>query len=338
MASGRFALVEDDLEKGKNKMKEDTQTNSEASASHSSGIPKFSFNSILAPTDFSPNSEKAVDYATELARRLGARLTLLHIIPEPSALELRLVLQESAKAAQISGTSQEIVANAFEMRRRLVREVMTPRVEVVYLDIGLSFHENLQRAKAARYTRFPLCAGHFDHTIGLIHIKDMLAQLDQPEPSLLAVRKELLIVPEMLPLEKLLTRFRDRQARLAVVVDEFGGNVGIVTLQHVIAEIIGDMPDEFDVGRREFQRISESEFLVDGSLAIHEMRDLAGLEWEDEDVTTVGGYVVRRIGHLPVVGEQLCIDGYHVTIEQANGRRVQQVRFYRVAKSDPQGQ
>jgi CBS domain containing-hemolysin-like protein len=103
--------------------------------------------------------------------------------------ELRLILDESAKAARISKVSQEIVANAFEMRRRLVREVMTPRGEVVYLDAGLSFRDNLQLAKTARHTRFPLCADHFDRTIGLVHIKDILAQLDEPEPSLLAIKK-----------------------------------------------------------------------------------------------------------------------------------------------------
>ena len=154
--------------------------------------------------------------------------------------ELRLILDASAKAAQISRVSQEIVANAFEIRRRLVREVMTPRGEVVYLDTSLSFRDNLQRAKTARHTRFPLCIGHFDHAIGLIHIKDMLAHLDEPEPSLLAIKKDLVVVPEMLPLERLLTRFRDQRAHLALVVDEFGGNAGVVTLQHVIAEVIGD--------------------------------------------------------------------------------------------------
>jgi magnesium and cobalt exporter, CNNM family len=251
--------------------------------------------------------------------------------------ELRLILDESAKAAQISRVSQEIVANAFEMRRRLVREVMTPRGEVVYLDTSLSFQDNLRRAKAARYTRFPLCAGHFDHAIGLIHIKDMLAQLDEPEPSLLAIKRELVVVPEMLRLERLLTRFRDRRAHFAVVVDEFGGNAGIVSLQHVIAEVIGDMPDEFDLDRREFQHLSEDEFLIDASLPIHEMRDLTGLDWKDEDVTSVGGYVVRQFGYIPRVGEQLRMDGYIVTVEQADERKVRQMRLQRLAKADAPG-
>ena len=119
---------------------------------------------------------------------------------------------------------------------------------------------------------------------------------------------------------------------MAVGVDEFGGNVGIVTLKDVIAEVIGQLPDEFGLERRKFHRVSENEFLVDSGLAIHEMRALAGLVLKDEDITTVGGYFVRRLGHLPRVGEQVHIDGYIVTVEQANDRRVQQLSFRRVAK------
>jgi CBS domain containing-hemolysin-like protein len=215
-----------------------------------------------------------------------------------------------------------------------VREVMTPLREDVCLDTGLSFRENLQRAKAARHTRFPLCVEYFDRTIGLVHIKDMLVQLDEPEPSLLAIKKELVVVPEMLPLEKLLTHFRDRQAHLALVIDEFGGKVGIVTLQHIIAEVISQLPDEFGLERREFQRLGEDGFRLDGGLGIYEMRDLAGLEWKDEDVTTVGGYVVHRLGHLLCVGEQVHPDDYLVTVEQADGRRVKQLRFQRLPQKN----
>src|SRR4029077_20298256 len=138
--------------------------------------------------------------------------------------ELRLIVDESAKSAHISPLSHEIVDNAFDMHRRLVREVMTPRGEVVYLDVNLPFRENLERAKAAHHTRFPLCAEHLDRTIGLVHIKDLLAQLEEPNPSLLAIKRELLAVPEMMPLEKLLTRFRARRGHLALVVDEFGAS------------------------------------------------------------------------------------------------------------------
>ena len=98
-------------------------------------------------------------------------------------------------------------------------------------------------------------------------------------------------------------------------------------MQHVVAEVIGRLPDESGLRRRKFEPLDECGFLVEGSMAIYEMRALAGLEWKDEDITTVGGYVVRRVGRLPRVGEQLRIDGYIVTVEQADDRRVQQLRF-----------
>ena len=249
--------------------------------------------------------------------------------------ELRLIVDESAKSAHISPLSHEIVDNAFDMRRRLVREVMTPRGEVVYLDVNLSFRENLERAKAARHTRFPLCAEHLDRTIGLVQIKDMLAQLEEPNPSLLTIKRELLVVPEMMSLEKLLMRFRARRGHLVLVVDEFGASAGIVTLQDVIAEVLGPLPDEFglDLEHQEFERLNEEEFLVDGALPLHELKDLMGVAWQDEDVSTVGGYVVRQFGHLPSKGEQLRLDGYTVTVEQTDGRRVQQLRFRRATQS-----
>ncbi|HEY0790715.1 MAG TPA: hemolysin family protein [Chthoniobacterales bacterium] len=243
--------------------------------------------------------------------------------------ELRFILEESARTHQISGASQDIAANAFDMRRRRVRDVMTPRGEVVFLDTKRTFRDNLERAKAARHTRFPLCEGHLDRAIGLVHIKDLLAQLDQPEPSLLAICRELLAVPETMPLEKLLALFRDKRAHLAVVVDEHGGSVGIATLQQAIAEVVGDMPDEFGLARQEFRRINEGEFLVDGGLGLHEMRELADVAWEDPEVSTIGGYVTHQLGRLPQLGEQFDLDGFRVIVEQADARRIKQLRFER---------
>ena len=156
----------------------------------------------------------------------------------------------------------------------------------------------------------------------------MLAQLEELNPSLLTIKRELLVVPEMMSLEKLLMRFRARRGHLVLVVDEFGASAGIVTLQDVIAEVLGPLPDEFglDLEHQEFERLNEEEFLVDGALALHE---LVGVAWKDEDVSTVGGHVVRQLGHLPSKGEQLRLDGYTVTVEQTDGRRVQRLRFRR---------
>ena len=243
--------------------------------------------------------------------------------------ELRLIVNESARSEAISGVSQEIVTNAFDLRRLLVREVMTPRAEVVFLDTQLPFQENLQRIKAAGHSRFPLCEGQFDQTVGLIHLRDIFSLLEAAEPELTTIKKDLLAVPESMPLEQLLPLCRKQQAHLAVVVDEYGANVGIVTLQHVISEIIGEEPDEFGSERREFQRVSDDEFRTEGGLGLYELRDLAGVTWKSVDVSTVGGFITARFGHLPRQGEQIHVENYLVTVEQADGRRIDRLLFQR---------
>ena len=243
--------------------------------------------------------------------------------------ELRVILTESEKADEVSPVGKEILINALDLRRLVVRDVTTPRGEVVSLDVEHSFEENLKTAQASRHTRFPLCKGHLDNTIGLVHIKDLLSLTREPSPDLASVRREILPVPEMMPLEKLLKLFLNKHAHLALVVDEYGGTVGIVTLDNVMEELVGAIQDEFDVEEAEFRRVNADEFVVEGMLGLHELNDAAGLELESPDVSTVGGYVTRLIGRLPQQGEKVTIDGYEVTITQCDGRRVGQLHFKR---------
>ena len=245
--------------------------------------------------------------------------------------ELRLILSESAMAKEVSPLSKELVINALDLHERVVRDIMTPRGQVVFLDVEDSFEENVRKAISSRHTRFPLCRGHLDNTIGLIHIKDLVALMNEEQPDLLRIKRDLIPVPEMMPLEKLLSLFLTKHAHLAIVVDEFGGTVGIVTLENVLEELVGDIQDEFDTDKEQFREINENEFTVDGSVALYELRDLAGLELESPDVSTIGGYVTHLLGHLPKQGEQVQIDGYCVTITQTDGRRILQLHFKRIA-------
>jgi CBS domain containing-hemolysin-like protein len=157
--------------------------------------------------------------------------------------------------------------------------------------------------------------------------------MNDPHPDLLQIRRDLIAVPEMMSLEKLLSLFLGKHAHLAIVIDEFGGTVGIVTLENVLEELVGDIQDEFDTEKEEFREINENEFTVDGSLALYELQDLAGLELESQDVSTIGGYVTHLLGHLPKQGEQVQIDGYCVTITQTDGRRVLQLHFKKIAST-----
>src|SRR5207249_7116756 len=162
-------------------------------------------------------------------------------------------------------------------------------------------------------------------------IKELVPLMRDPNPDLLRIRRELTPVPEMMSLEKLLSLFLTKHAHLAIVVDEFGGTVGMVTLENILEELVGDIQDEFDTEKEEFRTINENEFTVDGALALYELRDLAGLELESPDVSTIGGYVTHLLGHLPKQGEQVQIENYLVTITQTDGRRVLQLHFKKIA-------
>ena len=248
--------------------------------------------------------------------------------------ELRVILTESEDAKQVTPIGKEILMNALDLRKRVVRDITTPRKEVVFLNTEDSFDENLTRAIQSRHTRFPLCDGHLDNAIGLVHIKDLLSQMRAPAPDLTKIRRDLLPVPEMMPLERLLTFFLSKHAHIALVLDEYGGTVGVVTLDNVLEEIVGDIQDEFDTENQEFKRVNADEFVVDGALALYELKDLAGINIESEDVSTVGGYITHLTGHLPAVGEQVRIAPFEVTVTKADDRRVLEVRFQRMSEDE----
>jgi len=241
--------------------------------------------------------------------------------------ELRLIFEESEKSKEVSPLGRQLVVNVLDLRERVVRDIMTPRGEIDYLDIEESFEQNIEKALKSKHTRFPLCRENLDNTIGVIHIKELLPMMRDPNPDLLRIKRDLIPVPEMMPLENLLNLFLSKHAHLAIVVDEFGGTVGMVTLENVLEELVGDIQDEFDFEKEEFRKISANEFTVDGTLGLYELNDLAGLELESPDVSTIGGYVIHLLGHLPKQGEQVKIDNYLVTVSQTDARRVRQLHF-----------
>jgi CBS domain containing-hemolysin-like protein len=245
--------------------------------------------------------------------------------------ELRLILEQSEKSKDVSPLGRKLVLNVLDLRERVVRDIMTPRGEVVYLDLEDDFETNAKKAIASKHTRFPLCRENLDNTVGLIHIKDLVTMMNDPNPDLMRIKRELVPVPEMMPLEKLLTLFLSKHAHLAIVVDEYGGTVGMVTLEDVLEELVGDIQDEFDTEKAEFQKINANEFTVDGTLGLYELNDLAKLELESPDVSTIGGYVTHLLGHLPKQGEQVKIDNYLVTVSQTDARRVKQLHFQKLA-------
>lgn len=245
-----------------------------------------------------------------------------------SAEELAVLVTQSGQSQEVTETEREILINALGLNELWVRDVMTPRTQVVVLDADEPFEKTLEIALRSKHTRFPLVKGHLDHAIGLIHIKDLFKLINDRDPDLMRIKRELKIVPDTMPLDTLLKFFLREHAHLAMAVDEFGTPVGIVFLDNIMEELVGDIQDEFDNERSPFTRINDEEFVIEGTLTLN---DLGGhvpeLVLESGEVTTVGGYITQQLGRFPEVGERLEILGYEARVTSTDGRRVGQIHF-----------
>ena len=253
-----------------------------------------------------------------------------------SAEELALLVTQSGKSQEVTETEREILINALGLNELWVRDVMTPRNKVIVLDADEPFEKTLDTAIRSKHTRFPLVKGHLDNAIGLIHIKDLFKLIHGPDPDLMRIKRDLKIVPDTMPLDTLLQFFLREHAHLALVVDEFGTPVGLVFLDNIMEELVGDIQDEFDNEGPTFTLIHDGEFVVEGSMTLN---DLGGhvpeLELESGEVTTVGGYITQQLGRFPEAGETLEILGYEARVTSTDGRRVGQVHFRKITAESP---
>jgi CBS domain containing-hemolysin-like protein len=249
-----------------------------------------------------------------------------------SAQELALLVAESERSQEVTETEREILENALELNEVWVRDVMTHRSEVVVVDADESFEVTLELVRSTKHTRFPMVKGHLDNAIGFIHVKDLLKLVGEPKPDIMMIRRDLKVVPETMPLDMLLKFFLKEKTSLALVADEFGHASGVVFLDNVIEELVGDIQDEFDNERSAFTRINADEFVTAGTTTLNELADYdEGLYLESGEVTTVGGYITQQLGRFPEVGESIAIRGYDAKVTSTDGRRVGQIHFRRVA-------
>ena len=252
-----------------------------------------------------------------------------------SSEELALLVEESERQQEVTETEREILINALELNDVSVKDVMTPRSEVMVMDLDLSFQDNLDLAISSKHTRFPLVRGHLDETEGLIHIKDVVSLLKNEEPDLLEIRRELKMVPATMKLDDLLKYFLKEKAQLALVLDEFGDASGLVFMDNIMAELVGDIHDEFDEEEEDFLRLNEHEFVVEGGLTLNELSDHEPtISLESGEVTTIGGYIVQQLGHLPDPGETIEVEGFEAKVTSTDGRKIEQLRFSRIPELD----
>jgi CBS domain containing-hemolysin-like protein len=240
--------------------------------------------------------------------------------------ELRVLLA----TAQGSNDRRNLILNALDLRQRTAREVMRPRNEVSFLNSDATLAECMETAEATRYSRFPICDdGDLDKARGVVHIKDIYTQRDKARTAadLLPLSRALICVPETAPLEKLLKRLLEKKSHFAFVVDEFGGTLGIVTLENIMETLVGQIQDEFDVEATQFIRRSENTFEVSGTLPLHEMEKIIGHVEHDESVATASGWVTEKLGGFPKTGDSFAIEGFEFRVEEMDGPRVAKLKI-----------
>ncbi|HVR95939.1 MAG TPA: hemolysin family protein [Thermoanaerobaculia bacterium] len=239
--------------------------------------------------------------------------------------ELRLLLA-SSNNNHVSLQKRELLDNIFELSHRMARQIMLPRQDVIYLSTTRTVSENLRTARRSGHTRFPLCQGDLDHVMGVIHIKDLFRR-ERPLLSLEEIAREIAFVPETLELDRLLKRMRTERFHMAAVLDEYGGVSGIVTLEDVIEEIVGQIQDEFDVEKPELQDRGEGVYVVSGGMLIEDLEAELGLELSDRDEDTLGGVVFSELGRNPAVGDQVELGPLTLEVLEVQGNRVNTVQL-----------
>jgi putative hemolysin len=233
------------------------------------------------------------------------------------------------KEGTVEAEEAEMLHNVFDFGTRPVREVMVPRPEVICIEQGSKLADFLLLYAESPISRFPVYQENMDNVVGILSVKDVLMALARGSIDNRGVINELVrpayFTPEIKPISELFTEMRDKNYRMAVIVDEYGGTAGIVSLSRLVEEIVGPVGDELAAAEKEYEAINEYTFQVDGGMRIEEANEEMGLELPEGDYETVAGFALHLLGYIPKPGEQLRYKGLKLVITKMRGVKVEEI-------------
>jgi putative hemolysin len=239
----------------------------------------------------------------------------------------------------LSADEREIMGEVFDAGKRQIREVLVPRTEVEFLPADTPLAQAAATVANEPYSRFPVFEDSYDDVIGFVHVRDLLGPPPAGQPTVVRqVTRPVKQLPTTKPVLAALSEMRRDRAHLAIVVDEYGGTAGIVTLEDLVEELIGDIWDEYDTGSGETTKLLGGELEVDGLLNLDEFTEQTGIELPEGPYETVAGYMVATLGQLPVTGDHVDIDGHRLTATELDGRRIARIRVTPRAEPRPERQ
>ncbi|OKP77528.1 hypothetical protein A3844_29300 [Paenibacillus helianthi] len=242
--------------------------------------------------------------------------------------EIRILMQESNKSGLIDNTEMTLVDNIFEFADTMAREIMIPRTEMICLNNNLTVEENMEIAFDGMRTRYPVCDGDKDHILGFIHIKDLIRD---NAPKYNELIRPILTVPESIQISALLKVMQRAKTQIAILIDEYGGTSGMVTLEDIMEEIVGEIQDEFDEERPGVEKLGENEFSIDGLMLIEEINDRLGLNMETDDYDTIGGWLYSKLEvNPPQKGQTFEFDSHLFAVEETDNKRISRIKVMKV--------
>jgi CBS domain containing-hemolysin-like protein len=256
-----------------------------------------------------------------------------------SVEEIKMLVSASAESGVFEADESEMLHAIFEFNELLVRQVMIPRTEVLAIEADLSLEESIRLATRSTYTKFPVYEDDMDHILGVVHIKDLLrARLDTTRQDCKARQlvREALFVPETISVQDLLKKFRASRQHIAIVMDEYGGTAGLITLEDILEEIVGEVSDPFDAVQPEIQIFQDGTALIDGLALIEEVNQAFGIDLEDPHYDTIAGYILGKLGRIARVDDVVEAGSVRLQIKSLDGLRIAQIALTHLNVSKPE--
>jgi CBS domain containing-hemolysin-like protein len=252
--------------------------------------------------------------------------------------EIQILLEEGSKEGNIEEEEKEMIASIFDFTDTTAREIMVPRIDVVGVEADDSVEKVLDIVSRTGYSRLPVYRESMDNIIGIVHAKDAIRRFKEGKRTLPAKRiaRPAYFVPESKKIDELLKEMQRNKTQMAIVVDEYGGTAGIVTLEDILEEIVGEIEDEYDKERELIKKIDDNTAIVDARALIEDVNEELGLSLSDEEADTLGGLVYALLGKVPEEGESVELDSVTLTVEKTDGRRITKVRITK--KEKPTGE
>jgi CBS domain containing-hemolysin-like protein len=248
--------------------------------------------------------------------------------------ELRIMISSAVSSGELEPEEQDYLNNVFDFGDRVAREIMVPRPDIEALPYDVPLSGLAERAAFGRYTRYPVYAGDLDHILGAVHVKDLFRAAEEGAESfdIKSIIRDCLVVPENKPIEQILREFQQRKLQMAIVIDEWGSVEGLITIEDVLEEIVGEIQDEFDEGEATIEKIGDGVYAVDGRIPITDVNDHFDLDLPREDFDTIGGYVLGALGRPPEPGDTVEAVGVSLHVKSVDGPRVSMLTLRRDAR------